>query len=472
MEKMQVLESKASKRGWCFWSTTESIQNEMPSLTAILETLVAVPLYWWIAVRVGVIQPLLIGVAIAPLVLLRSDESVALGISWLQRFEKNLLGDPIYKNMSDASRCRFWAITALSAAIAIVLTWTIIRHIPFLPQDWQEGIKAVVITIVSPLSFGLFFHGIPIILLTVYPNILTITTISGKLLLKLGEDRPLFVFLALWWAPGYVLGVFIVTVGIRITATLAHLRPGIVALPRNFRRLILCTSPRQIPEVVPGIDGTNSALRFSVYLHELEFDGFSKCIFSSVVTILGILLYFPAWFYRVTIKSTAWFWWPLAFLGGDLRQARNPELFQWKMMGSLWAKTSIALSCASLLTFATANLVLDGTVFQHNPLLTPLGYLLLIDWTPKLWQVCAVLGSLVSLALVFLVNDASGEYRIAHSSGNDGLLNAVERKFGWIERLARLRLLVILLILVPRWGARNTLRQRYSMLVYAFVDIA
>jgi hypothetical protein len=209
-----------------------------------------------------------------------------------------------------------------------------------------------------------------------------------------------------------------------------------------------------------------------VYLHELEFDGFSKCIFSSVVTILGILLYFPAWFYRVTIKSTAWFWWPLAFLGGDLRQARNPELFQWKMMGSLWAKTSIALSCASLLTFATANLVLDGTVFQHNPLLTPLGYLLLIDWTPKLWQVCAVLGSLVSLALVFLVNDASGEYRIAHSSGNDGLLNAVERKFGWIERLARLRLLVILLILVPRWGARNTLRQRYSMLVYAFVDIA
>jgi hypothetical protein len=68
------------KSTWCIWSTAESVQNDVPSVTAILETIIAVPLYWWIALRVGMLLPLLISVAIAPLVLLRSEQSVLLAV--------------------------------------------------------------------------------------------------------------------------------------------------------------------------------------------------------------------------------------------------------------------------------------------------------------------------------------------------------------------------------------------------------
>jgi hypothetical protein len=114
-------------------------------------------------------------------------------------------------------------------------------------------------------------------------------------------------------------------------------------------------------------------------------------------------------------------------------------------MGSLWARTSIALACLSLLAFAVANLVLSGAVFQQNPLLTPLGYLLLIDWTPRLWQICALAGSVLSLALVFMLDHVAGEYRIARESGDFNTARAAERKFGWIERLSRLRLILFIM---------------------------
>ncbi len=164
-----------------------------------------------------------------------------------------------------------------------------------------------------------------------------------------------------------------------------------------------------------------------------------------ILLFCGAVLYIPVWLYRVTIKSTAWFWWPLAFLGDDLQRARNPTLFKWDFVDSLWAKASIVTACASLLAFAATNFVLNGAVFQRNPLLTPLGYLLLVDWTMRPWQAFALFGSALSIVLVFWLDYVSGKYRIAQDTHDAELIRAEERNFGWIERLARLRLIVVIL---------------------------
>ena len=113
-------------------------------------------------------------------------------------------------------------------------------------------------------------------------------------------------------------------------------------------------------------------------------------------------------------------------------------------MGSLWAKTSILVASASLLTIAGANLLFDGTLFKDNPLITPLGYLLLLDWTPRPWQICAVSASVLSILLVYWTNDISGQFRIAKTSGDAELLKRATVRFGWLERLSRLRLLFVL----------------------------
>jgi hypothetical protein len=75
---------------WVWFSTHETIQNEVPSVTAILETIIAVPLYWWIALHTGLVLPLLISAAVAPFVLLRSDASVELGLKLILGSNENV----------------------------------------------------------------------------------------------------------------------------------------------------------------------------------------------------------------------------------------------------------------------------------------------------------------------------------------------------------------------------------------------
>jgi hypothetical protein len=360
----------SDQKSWCFWSTHESIANEVPSATAILETIIAVPICWWIALNFGVLWPLLVSAAVAPMVLLRSDQSVATGLNWFLGIEHSI---------------------AIPAALAKV---RILRN----------------------LTIGLF----------------------------------LLVFL-----------IFI-SIFIRISATLVHFRPGIEALPHNFRRVVLCTSPTQVPEIVPGLETSNSVFKFSYALSggrpPLELLGRNLLVFGYMwllylfsTPIILLTVYLPVWLYRITIKSTAWFWWPLAFLGGDLKRAQNPALFHWKVMGSLWAKTSIGLAGLSLLAFAGASF--HSLVLGNNELLVPVERLLLIDWKSLWsWQLCALLGSVLSLAIVFLVNDVNGEYRIAQNTNDAKLLRTAQSKFGRIERLSRFRFLVLLAF----WGLVGT----------------
>jgi hypothetical protein len=75
----------------------------------------------------------------------------------------------------------------------------------------------------------------------------------------------------------------------------------------------------------------------------------------------------------------------------------------------------------------------------------------------------------LSLAIVLLVNDVSGEYRIGQETSDSKLLDRAKRKYGWIERLTRVRFLVFLAF----WGLVGIhtllLCQQHAMLVFPFI---
>ncbi len=234
----------------------------------------------------------------------------------------------------------------------------------------------------------------------------------------------------------------------------------------------MCTSPSQLPELVPGLDTTGSFFSFTeMYGGLFEKGGFVELPKSVEVVLIclflvpfGAIVYLPAWLYRVSIKSTLWFWWPLAFLGQDLQLARNPDLLQWRIAGALWAKTSLIIAFGSLLMFVLANLVAHGAFFERNPLITPVGYLLLFDWRLWPWQVCAMTASALSVLLVYWVDDVGGRYRIAKSTNDTELLRSASVQFGWIERVSRLRLLVVVLFwLLAGLQAALYLNNRYCL---------
>ncbi len=73
------------------WSTADSIRNGQPSVMAVIESCIAVTLYFWLALHLETLVFLYIAALIAPAVLLRSEESVETGLRWFDRFENSSL---------------------------------------------------------------------------------------------------------------------------------------------------------------------------------------------------------------------------------------------------------------------------------------------------------------------------------------------------------------------------------------------
>jgi hypothetical protein len=378
MNAANITPSREPEIRWRIWSTEASIRNRQPSIMAFAETIVAVLFYVCLASLTGFLFPLYFTVALAPLVMMRSEESIAFGVRMFRSIEET-----------------GWLWKTIAAA-GIVGTIGVLSYLG------NHGWSVAVLLSIAPI---IVFFIVPIPLL-------------------------------------------LISFGIRFAATAAYWRIGIRNLPGNFTLLIFCTSPSQIPELVPGLVNTNSAFRLfpepvpklgvATYLPPRDEIGtFITCMWM-------VLLFPPSWLYRFTVKSTAWFWWPLAFLGRDLRLARNPELLEWRLAGAFRAKTSVTIAFASLALFLITNLFVDGSFFKSNPLITPIGYLLLFDWRLWPWQICAVASSALSVWLAFWINDAGGKYRIAKSNNDAELLRSTATEFGWIERVSRLRFVIVL----------------------------
>ena len=279
--------------------------------------------------------------------------------------------------------------------------------------------------------------------------------ITGRLLPDLIARPGFFVGAFLAALP---IGVPLVVTGIsliiRFFATVRHLILGIRNLPRNFRRLVICTSPLQEPELVPGLVHGQTRFTFSNQLRFVrkKLSGtIGDRVFSITVMPFAFLLwFFPAWFYRITLKSTAWFWWPLALLGADLRRAKDPDEFRRTTIQSLWAKTNLVVSSVAIVIFIWVNFVQSGALFRENPLLTVLEYFFVVDWSLRPWQFLSVALAVLSVVIVFLMDDAAGQYHHSKTKMDEVLLARAESKFGWIERLTRLRLIfaITLFILV------------------------
>jgi outer membrane protein OmpA-like peptidoglycan-associated protein len=429
---------------WCFWSTSESVRNEVLSVTAILETALAVLLYWWVALEVGIFTPLLVSAAAAPLVLLRSDRSVELGLQVFAKFSRNW-----FLSHSPGPN-RIPLEIALTALLLTIITAAGMIGTEALDMSKMAYISATLLSLGVLVLVGIFSVMVSFILVSWMGaprqslSLLTTRAASSN------NWRAVFLIPLL----GIGFAIYVVSVGIRVVATFAHFRAGLIELPRNFRRLTFCTSPAHVPELMPGEANNtkksthhfDSTFTFDSLISSLTKQTRSDVAAVAFTILVMIICFVPPWLYRITIKSTTWFWWPLAFLGDDLRRARDPRRFHLKIWGTLWAKASVGMAALTLGGFGFSNFLLTPGVLERNPLLTPIGYFFLFDWTVDPWQVCALVAAVLSVMIVFGVDDAVGELANAQTNDNEGLhkRKVAATKLGWWERVARLRLLFLL----------------------------
>jgi hypothetical protein len=171
-----------------------------------------------------------------------------------------------------------------------------------------------------------------------------------------------------------------------------------------------------------------------------------------------ILIWFlPGWLYRVTLKSTVWVWWPLAFVANTPKLAKTPAWQYKAMVGTLigWIAISLASYTDTVFFLTSVILRLWHEGLPENPVLTPLYYLFVLDWSGKFWPLFSIAGPSLSIVTLVWLNRTFAMYQTAKEHNYDDLQREAEQTFPIIERIQRVKyvlFIVYCLLIVGQAG--------------------
>lgn len=143
MQEATPTEGSENKHPSFVWhSTTESVENGTFSVLAAGEVVIAVVLYWLLAFLIHSQSHLWVSIAIAPLLLLRSEASVALGVRWFEYYVDHGFRLSPEKEIRSI---RVW-IAAMAAAIVISFVVVLLARILLSgPATWLTVVLGFVV---------------------------------------------------------------------------------------------------------------------------------------------------------------------------------------------------------------------------------------------------------------------------------------------------------------------------------------
>ena len=309
------------ERRWVWRATLESRAAGKVSVLACAETVFAVALYWWIAIRWDTHWHLLSSVFIAPVLLLRSPESIALGVRW---FMKDWLGFENYEQWS--AKKRGWWLAGEMVFVGIT-SYALAR---WMIGHWLAGQTGWTLSGCSLLAGGLS-AALPcsIVLAATFlvavvhndacGNAVPVTSMVGVMAAFAANGLQMFGVSILAATIGVLaalgLGFSLRGLVFRVAATLRYLHRGFGRLAENWQETNFEVDSCIPAEVIPGIREIDNSLAFDGFIRgKTGSQGLWDLFLRVVLLLLTACLFFPAFLYRLNIKATCWFWWPLAFL--------------------------------------------------------------------------------------------------------------------------------------------------------------
>jgi hypothetical protein len=464
-------------------STPPSIEARAFSILAAFETVLAVAFYWVAALTFQSSNYLyfypLTGIIVAPLLLLRSDASVREGVKRAEAYVDGGVTDISGRPLSVWSLRFFLAITTglagggISALLFGYLFdissvgWLAIPKALFVAYIAAQLGPAITIAIepryigtiggdrrllalavtggAAAIVLGIFGAGA-----SVLGGIVAFVTVSTLGVLAFLQAPPAVISLrterrqvgrldsvqavrtGLETAPGafgtFALAVFVGgwlrTVTIRFVATMLHPYLGLKALPENWWRTLFVVDVFQAPELVPGYR-REDFFNLSNFLQRFnETDRLVEKYFS----VLGfIVLYLPAYLYRMTIKSTFWLYMPLVYFSLPIRN-RGEALsdYLWKDPKEWWRRFLMVLTfgCYFLFNFAQLPLKLP------EPIGSLLRSIFVIDMhSLKSWQIFSLTSALITLLILICIDRYRMSVRYAKL---DPSLSSTNEKFATV----------------------------------------
>lgn len=450
-----------------WYSTEESRATGLVSLLAVAETVICVALYWLLWLKWGVTWHHWLIVAATPLVLMRSDASVKTGVAWFDQY----WGDKIVVPLGSAKGI---AIVALSAPFVLSVPG-------FLAQNWLTDLtewsliwRSAVVGLISMIfgtAVGTAGAGATsgaaaaTGLLAVAAAVAAAAgaaagTAAGTAAGAAGAGAVTGVSVGAGAA--VILGMWLRAIMTRSLATFSHPLAGLQAIPTNWRHLVWHSDLRDPPELVPGHDDTS----FRVLVEEFKEggQGFNDYL---LYFLIFFIFYLPVLLWRWSIKSTAWFYLPLLWVGRGWQNIHGEELLIWaKGYSRKWLNITGVLLAAVLLFGSLVALIvpvdffdLQKTLRDAGAPLPVIGWAFVLDWqslATQPWQWFYLPSWVLTLTLFFLVDDHGTD--IEKGAKAELRLPAL-RRWMWVSNfrtaLTNLGLLIALLYFlaaVDAWG--------------------
>lgn len=198
------------------------------------------------------------------------------------------------------------------------------------------------------------------------------------------------------------LGIWPRSLAVRFASILRHPLQGIISLPFNWRSNSWSIDSYCMPELIPGLQ--IPPREFSFKKNVDDFRAGRERLMSAIFILIFFL---PAFFYRLSLKSTCWFYLPLMYLVtgrvwthesvGD-----GPETLVVTVRDWYWEKTrrwlaGIVIVNTLVITYSAQRWGEVHTLFPHAPVPVYLWAFDLFNLAP--WQ----LFSLISAVLTFII---------------------------------------------------------------------
>jgi predicted MPP superfamily phosphohydrolase len=480
-------------RKWVWHCTDESIAAGQVSLLAVAEIFAALGIYWWTAMHFKWPWMMFVGMVAAPMLLLRSKNSIKLGVELLRTYYHKKKYKASYIANLLVVICMLGMVAALSFPLVYGMLWhpqllfwcamvlgtgvSFVTHIGkrLITMSLIVGVGLGVINCLNGYTVKESFFGIIAIALALmlvgigaaaYATFVGVVhmingVVDGGTMLATVERRNTYTGIKKTLAdssilvtiiPFLAIGILLRGLQIRIYATLNFILPGLEQLPANWHEILLTIDFLQPPELIPQAGNVSDDLSVkSLWAMRHKHLGVKKIR----LFFLLIAWYIPAIVYRWSLKATIWLWWPLAL-------ALTPPLYQQTPQASrrlvatipTWHREIMALAAVIMVWLLSTSPLLASLL----PLL-PKEMLAIAHNLPApppplgLRAILAYIGFGLSALLIFRSKNFKASHgKVMESPNEFNALNDADRAefLAIAKSIDRIRLLLIAVIVL--WG--------------------
>ena len=458
------------KQNLSLYSTPESRAAGKLSVLAIIEVIASVAIYWWIAAVWETQLHILVSLIAAPLYLLRSDESVSKAQVMWDKYNSD-------ENFIEAYSFKFWCVLIYATLISGLISYFLSMHWLAGYQGWALFWRSVLLgwlVVNIAIALPLTLKGLEVTVAAGVATRAAPAALVGALMGALAGAGMLalmgviagvgaVIVLGKWAGLGVLFGagtgagIWLSSLLIRIMSVSTSIAKGINSAPINWQRSLWVEDFTLAPELIPGIT-IGSTYRFMDSLNNLKSP---RETHNFVISILILpILFLPALLWRLSLKSTVWFYAPIFLMSkpGDLAEAdnrlrfftRGPTLWEiWKMC---FAVIGLTVAVISLIDIFVAFEFWRG--LSNEAPLSPIGWLLVMDWERffnQPWQWFSLPAAFLTVFLYLWVNQIRVHRDADIKLGQDPeVLNSAANHPGitiyWLDRLRNVLVVVSLVI--------------------------